>query len=130
MGKNYRWRDKSVAAWVGAMKVDMDNGTQGTVRLADVFPEVPPELGDRFEAWYDGLTPPQQEVVDRIRDGLDGTAGDTEIHYRLDKAPTEPWTMAVGAQIEFSRQWQFRTEFNFLGDRTSILTNIVYRIDL
>lgn len=130
VGKNYRWRDKSVAAWVGAMKVDLDTGTQGTVRLADVFPELPPELGDRFQEWYDGLTPPQQAVVDRIRDGLEGGAGDTEIHYRLDKAPTEPWSMAVGAQIEFSRQWQFRTEFNFLGDRTSILTNIVYRIDL
>ncbi len=130
VGKNYRWRDKSVAAWVGAMKVIMDTGTQGTVILADVLPGVPPELGDRFDEWYDGLTPPQQDVVDGIRDNLDGSLGDTEIHYQLDKAPTEPWTMCVGAQIELSRQWQFRTEFNFLGDRTSILTNLVYRIDL
>jgi len=29
-----------------------------------------------------------------------------------------------------SRAWQARTEFNFLGDRTSILINLVYRIDI
>ena len=38
--------------------------------------------------------------------------------------------MAVGGQIEFSRKWQFRSEFNFLGDRTSILANVVYRVDI
>ncbi len=130
VGKNYRWRDKSVALWIGAMKLELESGTEGTVKLSDVFPEVPPELGDGFEEWYDGLTPPQQAVVDQIRAGMDGDPGDTEISYQLDKQPTEPWTMAIGGQIEFSRRWQFRSELNFLGDRTSILCNLVYRIDI
>jgi hypothetical protein len=130
VGKNYRWLDKSVAAWVGAMKVNLESGTEGTVKLYEVMPDVPPELGDKFQEWYDGLTPPQQAVIDRIRASMDGELGDAEIHYNLEKAPTEPWSMAVGAQIEFSRRWQFRSELNFLGDRTSILANLVCRFDI
>ena len=130
VGKNYRWHDKSVAAWVGAMKVMLDSGTEGTVKLSEVMPEVPPEFSDRFDEWYDSLTPPQQAVIDRIRDSVEGDLGDTEVHYNLDKAPTEPWSMAVGGQIEFSRRWQFRSEFNFLNERTSILANVVCRFDI
>ena len=129
-GKNYRWQDKSVALWFGAMKVELDSGTEGTVLLSDVLPDIPPQLGDRFEEWYAGLTPPQQSVVDGLIDEFGGTLGDTEVHYNLAKAPTEPWTMAIGGQIELSRAWQVRSEFNFLGDRTSILVNLVYRIDI
>ena len=88
VGKNYRWHDKSVAAWVGAMKVDLESGTEGTVKLSEVMPEVPPELGDEFDEWYDSLTPPQQAVIDRIRGTMDGDIRDAEIHYNLDKAPT------------------------------------------
>jgi hypothetical protein len=131
VGKNYRWRDKSVAAWIGAMKVDLESGTQGVVKLSEVFPEVPPELGDRFDEWYNGLTPPQQGVVDKIREAMDeGNLGDTEIHYNLDKAPTQSWSMAIGGQIEFTRNWQFRSELNCLGGRTTLLANLVYRIDI
>jgi len=127
VGKNYRWLDKSIAAWVGAMKVELESGTEGTVKLSDVLPGIPPERNEDFQNWYDSLTPAQQKIVDRL---FSGDAGDTEVSYRLDKAPTTPWTMAVGAQIELSRHWQFRTEFNFLGDRTSILANLVFRIDI
>lgn len=37
--------------------------------------------------------------------------------------------MAFGGQIEFSRNRRFRSDLNFLGDRVSILVNLVHRLD-
>ncbi len=131
IGKNYRWRDKSVALWVGAMKVNLESGTEGTVVLSDVLPETPPELGENFSVWYDGLSLKQKLTVDKIVAALEGNnLRATRINYQLDKAPETPWTMNIGGQIEFNRNWQFRAEFNFLGARTSLLANIVYRLDI
>ena len=131
VGKNYRWRDKSVALWLGAMKVNLESGTQGTVLLLDVLPDAPPELGENLNEWYDNLSRKQKLAVDKIIAALEGNKlRSTRINYSLDKKPETPWTMNVGGQLEFNRNWQFRAEFNFLGARTSILANLVYRLDI
>jgi hypothetical protein len=131
VGKNYRWRDKSVALWVGAMKVSLESGTEGSIVLSEVMPDVPPELSNRYQEWYDGLTRKQQLIVDRWEAALENAElGNTTVHYNLDKRPETPWTMNIGGQIEFNRNWQFRSEVNFLGERTSLLVNLVYRLDL
>lgn len=130
VGKKFRWRDKSVSLWVGAMKMNLESGTEGTVTLSEVMPEIPPELGERYQEWYDGLTLKQKVIADGIKDAIDNAdLGSTQVHYVLDKRPLTPWTMNIGAQLEFSRNWQFRAEVNFLGSRTSILANLVYRFD-
>ncbi len=110
--------------------MNLESGTEGTVTLSEVMPEIPPEAGERYQEWYDGLTLKQKVIADGIKDAIDNAdLGSTQVHYVLDKRPLTPWTMNIGAQIELSRNWQFRSEVNFLGSRTSILANLVYRFD-
>lgn len=126
VGKNHRWfSDKSVTVWVGAMRVGIARATSGSVVLGDII-DLPADAEDRLGDWLSDLP---ASVETRMREILAGGES-TVIHYSLDKKPSTPWTMLVGGQIELSRRWQVRTEFNFLGDRRSMLLNLVYRLDL
>ena len=76
------------------------------------------------------LTPPQKAVVNQIVDKLLTAGGsDLVINYQLNKAPTKPWNMLVGGNMDFNKRWSLRSEIGFI-QRTSILLNLAYRFDL
>ena len=80
--------------------------------------------------WYQDLSNVQQVVVDTIVSRLLGSdAGSTTINYYLDKAPSTPWNMLLGANLDLNRRWSVRSEVGFIG-RVSALLSLVYRLDL
>lgn len=122
--------------WAGAMNQKFASETNGSIRLGDaVPPETVDQIRDRLEnldesEWYQDLNPAQKVVVDQIVDALlNGNAADVTINYRLNKAPTTPWNMLLGGNLDLNKRWSVRAEAGFIG-RTSLLLSAVYRLDL
>jgi len=98
---------------------------------------IPPEtvdaIRDKLESidesdWYQDLNPIQQGLVDQLVDRLlSGDAGDTKVNYSIDKAPTHPWNMLVGANLDLNKRWTTRAEIGMIG-RFSAMASVVYRI--
>jgi hypothetical protein len=127
---------KRLALWVGTMNQKFGRETDGTIALSEVIPQ---ETVDRIRTqlenidqspWYQGLNPAQKVVVDQVVDQLlNSNAANTTINYQLHKAPSDPWNMLAGANIDLNKRWTLRAEAGFIG-RTSLLVNAVYRLDL
>lgn len=124
------------AFWVGAMNQKFGSETLGAIRLDEVVPpETVDQIRDNLENvddsdWYQDLGPVQKALVDQIVDKLlTGNAGDLTINYRIDKAPSDPWNMVAGGNLDLNKRWTVRAEAGFIG-RKSILVNAVYRLDL
>jgi hypothetical protein len=127
---------KRAALWVGTMNQKLGTETQGSIRLDEVVPpETVDQIRDQLEnvedsEWYQDLGPVQQALVGQIVDKLlTGDAGDLTINYRLNKAPSDPWNMLVGGNIDLNKRWTVRAEAGFI-NRKSILVSAVYRLDL
>jgi hypothetical protein len=128
--------NKRAAVWVGAMNQKFGTETLGAIRLDEVVPpETVDQIRDQLEnvddsEWYQDLGPVQKALVDQVVDRLlNGGASDLTINYRLDKAPSDPWNMLVGGNLDLNKRWTVRAEAGFIG-RKSILVNAVYRLDL
>src|SRR5512134_392304 len=127
---------KRLSVWAGTMNVKFKTETEGTLPLSEA---IPPETVDRIRGqlesidttqWYQDLSAVQQVVVDTIVSRLLGSnAGSTTINYYLDKAPSTPWNMLLGANLDLNRRWSVRSEVGFIG-RVSALLSLVYRLDL
>ena len=127
---------KRLQVWAGAMNQKFRSETNGAIRLGDA---IPPETVDRIrtkledipnQPWYQDLGPLQKAVVDTITNHLlNSNAGDITINYGLNKAPSNPWNMLIGSNLDFNKRWTIRGEVGFIG-RTSLLLNAVYRLDL
>jgi hypothetical protein len=127
---------KRLAFWVGAMNVKLVTETQGSLTLAEA---VPPGTVDDIQnflqnidqtAWYQGLNPGQQVVVDQIVQRLlSSSPGSIQVNYRINKSPADPWNMLVGSNYDFNKRWSVRAEVGMIG-RFSVLTSLVYRMDL
>jgi hypothetical protein len=125
-----------LALWVGAMNQKFGRVTNGSIRLGDVVPpETADQIRDQLEnidqsEWYQGLNPVQKALVDQVVDRLlSGNAGDTAINYQLNKAPSTPWNMLLGGNLDLNKRWSVRAEVGLIG-RTSALVSAVYRLDL
>lgn len=125
-----------LALWVGAMNQKFGRETNGSIRLGDVVPpETADQIRDQLEnidqsEWYQGLNPLQQALVDQVVEKLlSGNTGDTTINYQLNKAPSTPWNMLIGGNIDLNKRWSLRAEAGLIG-RTSVLVSAVYRLDL
>jgi len=125
-----------LALWVGAMNQKFGRETNGSIRLGDVVPpETADQIRDQLEnidqsEWYQGLNPLQQALVDQVVEKLlSGNTGDTTINYQLNKAPSTPWNMLLGGNIDLNKRWSLRAEAGLIG-RTSVLVSAVYRLDL
>lgn len=126
--------EKRLALWVGAMNAKFKTETTGSILLSEAIPpETVDGIRDRLENidqsdWYQGLNPPQQALVDELVDRLlSGGAGDTQINYAIDKAPTDPWNLLVGGNLDFNKRWTARAEFGMIG-RFSAMASLVYRL--
>ncbi len=127
---------KRLSVWAGTMNVKFKTETQGSILLSEA---IPPETVERIRSglegidttqWYQDLGPIQQVVVDTLVSRLlSGNAGNTTVNYYLDKAPSTPWNMLLGANLDLNRRWSIRSEVGFIG-RVSALLNLVYRLDL
>jgi hypothetical protein len=127
---------KRLAFWVGTMNQKFGRETDGTIALSEVIPQ---ETVDRIRTqletvdqspWYQELNPAQKVVVDQVvAQLLNSNAANTTINYQLHKAPSDPWNMLAGANLDLNKRWTIRAEAGFIG-RTSVLVNAVYRIDL
>jgi hypothetical protein len=136
-GRNIKLSSKQrLAVWVGAMNQKFASETNGSIRLGDV---VPPATADSIRnelenidqsEWYQNLGPVQKAVVDQVVEKLlSGNAGDTTINYQLNKAPSTPWNMLIGSNLDLNKRWSVRAEAGLIG-RTSVLVSAVYRLDL
>jgi len=121
-----------LALWVGAMKQTLNSTTKGTINLSEVISGggSGAGLGDyQNSEWYQGLTPPQKQVIDAIAQRLQNAdLSDVKVNYHLDKAVTDPWNMLVGVSYEWNKRWQARIEPGFIG-RKQLLAQVNYRFN-
>ena len=139
VGKTFTFKSKperNVAFWVGGMRIRMSSETYGAIKMADAIPQEAWDRKDDFVAeywdWYDyEATPPQKVVADKVLtpiiEGIDAKDGDAIISYGMDKRPEQEWNVVFGAQYQFNKRWQVRTEAGLIGDRKSFLLSANYR---
>jgi hypothetical protein len=163
IGKAFRLgrQDENINVWVGGFRLKINTGTSGSIPLSDALPldqwqtkvdsglkEIE-RLSAEIEAWWNSLSPPQQENPVNIarynaaKQALETAGGvlnraDTAIasfatgsvQYSLDKKPEDMWNFMVGGQYQLSRNWMFRAEVGFLTSRTHVITGVQYRFGL
>jgi hypothetical protein len=133
---------RNLAIWVGAFRQHLEQNTSGRVSFRQIFPEADQNLADRLEEWYVGwsdencdkpgpgiVCEPLGELVGAISENLrtNEPIQNTDITYSLKKQVKQEWNMVVGAQYQFSKKFQFRTEGGIIGDRKSLLLSFNYR---
>lgn len=139
VGFNYLFRDrpgKNVAIWVGAPGTFVNHGTQGSLDIGQITGNAArsdlENIINGSAPWYQPLSPAQKLVVkdiaQKMLDKLNGvTPVEGVISYSLNKRPQATWSMCAGGQFQLNHHWQFRTEANFFGGRSSVLLSGNYR---
>ena len=127
--------ESNIGIWVGAMKVTLGGVTSGNIRLNEVLPQDTwQNIGEQYAEWYNSIDENKQAVADRILtpivDEMVENNGNTNILYSITKESKAAWNMLLGAQYQFNKHWQVRTEFGFLGERTSWLLSANYRFGI
>ncbi len=117
--------ETNLSLWTGAGRTYLSNITEGIIPLSEVMPD----FGNNYQNsdWYKELAPKIQTFVDELVDKAGERIETDQIHYSLEKRPTNDWYMILGAQYQLSRHWQFRVESNFLGGHRSGLVSFNYR---
>ncbi len=164
-GKNFKLKkpEQSVALWVGGFRVAIASGTNGSLSLSEVFPGGGAEISakidqgiqkvgdaqEQVDAWWTGLTPPQQnnpvnkakyeaanaalgragEILNAA-DGAVNTISTSTVQYSMDKTVKDAWNFIVGGQFQVNKHLMFRGEVGFLGSRKQILGGVQYRFGL
>jgi hypothetical protein len=115
--------------WVGAMNQKLQSQTNGSIKLADVLPSGADSLFNNYQnaPWYQGLTKPQQALVDQFVQRLSGGLDTTVVNYSLQKKVADPWNMLVGGTVDIGPHWGIRWEAGFIG-RQSLMIMGNYRI--
>ncbi len=118
--------EKNISVWTGATRLYLSGGTDGTINLSEVMPDI----GNNYQNsdWYEALGPVKQKLVDELVEKAENV--DSQLHYTLKKRPAKDWSMILGAQYQIDRNWQFRAEANFLGGRKSGLISASYRFGI
>jgi len=139
LGKTFTFKmhpERNVAFWVGGMRVKMNSETVGNIKMADAIPEETwarrDEIVESYNTWYDGLGPVMKEKVDNspiptFMEKFENADGSTIISYGMDKRPEQEWNVLFGAQYQFNKRWQVRSEAGLIGDRKSFLLSANYR---
>ena len=118
-----------IAGWIGAMRLGVQTGTSGSIRLGDVLPG----LGDSFtdyqdSDWYNDLSPVVQgKVDDFVAEIAARDPANTTIEYALDKSFASKWSIVFGGLYQFNQNWMLNWEYSQSGTRGALLLNINYR---
>ena len=139
MGHTYVFKHKperNIALWIGTMGIKMQSDTYGSVSLNDALPQEFWDNKDKTIAdywnWYDNeATLLQQKAADKlltpIINEIDARKGESVVKYGIEKQVKDTWNMLIGAQFQFNKHWMLRSEFGFLGSRSSHLISLNYR---
>ena len=128
--------EMNIALWVGAMGIQMQTDTYGSLTMKDAIPDETWDRKDQIVAdyrdWYDNeATPAQKIIADKtltpIIDNLEARNGESIVKYGIDKQVKDRWNMLVGAQFQYNKHWMLRSEVGFLSSRTSFLLSLNYR---
>lgn len=125
--------ERSLSVWGGVFYQSIQNDTQGSIALQDVFPNFGNDnVINYLNDWASTLPPAQRVIVNQIIDALDSISngidpGEASIEYKLDKRVTEPINLIFGAQYQFNKNWMLRTELGVFGKRSQFLLNLNYR---
>ena len=125
-----RHKRMRATAWIGTMFQKMKNETVGSINLADVIPGGTDSLfvGYDTTSWYQGLTPPQQGLVDNFVQRIQGRLDTTTVNYTLNKKVADPWNLLLGGTFDWGRHWGLRGEVGFIGRKSFMLMGN-YRVD-
>lgn len=162
-GKSFKFNNpqRNLAVWAGGFRVHLSSETNGSLFLSDVIPtdelqvkvdqgiENVADAAVQVDAWWNGLTPPQQqnpvnvakyETANRVigktgafLNSADAALNDEEsatVQYSLTKRPKNMWNFIVGAQFQLNKHFMARAEYGFLGSRQQFMTGLQYRFGL
>jgi hypothetical protein len=160
LGKNFKLNkpERTVAVWVGAFRVKIASGTDGSINLSDVLPA--DQLGGKVDQGIERVDNAQQQVdewwasanqnnpVNKAKyeaanaalarageilasaDNAINTITNSTVQYSMDKRVKDPWNFIVGAQFQLNKHLMVRGEYGFLGSRTQVMTGLQYRFGL
>jgi hypothetical protein len=162
-GKSFKLKkpDSNVAFWVGGFRLKLNTGTKGSIDLTELFDMDGLQtkvdngiqaVGDKqvaVDAWWNSLTPPQQQNPVNIAkhntanraltsagnflNSMDQALNDEQhasVQYSLDKRPKDMWNFVLGTQYQYNKHWMLRLEGGFLGSRQQIIAGLQYRFGL
>jgi hypothetical protein len=121
-----------LAAWVGAMRQRIQADTEGSIALKDAIGAPAGSFNSKLASWYNSLPAGQRGAVSGLVGDLSKPPmgeRDPVIHYKLDKALTDPWNLLIGAEVDLHKRVQMRMEYGFLG-RTQLIMGICYRFNM
>jgi len=164
LGKQFKLKkpNQAIAFWVGGFRVKLNSGTTGSLNLSDVLEgsgdalskidqaqQKVSEADQKVEAWWNGLTPPQQgnpvnkakyetanEILERTAVLLDGAENavngitNSTVQYSMDKRPKDMWNFITGVQYQINKHFMLRAEAGFLGTRNQVIAGVQYRFGL
>jgi hypothetical protein len=116
-----------LSPWIGAMRQSIQADTEGSISLKDAIGAPEGSLESKVAKWYGSLPPLQQAAVGPLVNGLQDR--NPILHYKLDKALSDPWNFLVGAEIDLHRRVQMRMEYGFIG-RQQLIMGICYRFNM
>lgn len=129
VGKRFKLGESVwISGWVGAMRQSIEADTQGSISLKDAVGAPQGSFESKVASWYNSLPAGQQGGVSQLVGGITGPNAerDPTIHYKLDKALSDPWNMLVGTEIDLHKRVQMRMEYGFIG-RTQLIMGLCYR---
>ncbi len=132
--------DRNWVVWTGVMRTTLNSETKGAISMDEVFPDLDQRVGgyiDELDQWYDELSPVKQALYEGPYEALRGQlenaqqgADDGVIRYQMQKVIPNPWNLLVGVQFQLDPHWQFRAEYQGLGDREGALLSVNYRFGI
>jgi hypothetical protein len=132
--------DQNWVVWTGVMRTSLNSETKGQISMDEVFPDLDQRVGgwiDGLDQWYDALSPVKQALYEGPYEALRGQlenaemgADDGVIRYQMQKVIPNPWNLLIGVQYQLNPSWQFRAEYQGLGDREGGLLSVNYRFGI
>ncbi|KXX67499.1 hypothetical protein [Flammeovirga sp. SJP92] len=133
-GRRFQFKNGTkLAFYVGAMYRNFINheGNTGSITLGEALPNIE----EKYQNWYDGLSPIQKRLVDEVEQKLEERLGDTPydkitdlpISYSIKKDLIKKWTFQFGGNYEINDRWMVRGEYGVSDFSKFLMTGVNYR---
>ncbi|ETN94195.1 hypothetical protein [Zhouia amylolytica] len=124
---------RSLSVWSGVFYQSLQSDTEGSIAIQNIFPNIGDgNIIEDMYRWAETLPPAQKFVVNKIINKMEDIAngidpGNANIDYKLEKEVAAPFNLILGAQYQFNKHWQLRSELGVFGKRSQFLLNLNYR---